>query len=109
MNSNGQKVVSNVVTLRISDKFEIMQQPESFCGSMDDVARFSVLAGGTNLSYQWQMSSDGINDWETIQSTVTATKARLNLKVTSATAGKYYRCQLTNNDGKILTSRKTVL
>ncbi|MCD8150501.1 MAG: NlpC/P60 family protein, partial [Clostridiales bacterium] len=102
-NEDGDTVYSNTAQLLASDAFAIVVQPEDQYGAFGETVYFHVQVGGTDVTYQWQQSDDGTEDW-TDMDTTTATAARLQLSVGLSTIGKYYRCVITNGDDSMLTS-----
>ena len=66
-------------------------------------AIFSVTATGTNLSYQWQASTDGGNTWK--NSGLKGNKTnKLTVKATAARNGYMFRCLITDCVGQTVTS-----
>ena len=74
--------------------------PAAVCGSYS--GDLSVTATGTNLSYQWQYSADGISGWASVANNipntgVTYTNATLaTLSIAGLTQTGYYRCVVSN-------------
>jgi hypothetical protein len=54
-------VISNSVTLSLNAATEIMAQPVDINVNSGDKVSFNVLAGGTNLTYQWRFEGVDIN------------------------------------------------
>ena len=81
--------ISSPATLTVRPKATISSQPvnQTVCDSSG--TSFSVSASGTNLTYQWQSSSDKGKTWSNING---ATDSILNIpNVTSADSGNQYR------------------
>jgi extracellular elastinolytic metalloproteinase len=86
MNNNQYRVVINgtcttnlnsqAATLTVNNSIVISQQPQSvtLCAGLN--ASFSVTAAGSGLTYQWQVSTDGGNNYSNIAG---ATSSTLNL------------------------------
>ena len=96
-------VYSQTVKLIVSEEFLILQQPQDSKGNMGDIVSFLIQVGGTNITYQWQESVDGLV-WKDIISTSTAKLARMRQSRTPSTIGHYYKCVVKNDDGKTLVS-----
>ena len=52
-------VTTTPVTLTVSQPASIITQPSAQQGCSEDAASFIVIADGTNITYQWQVSTDG--------------------------------------------------
>jgi len=97
--SEGREQISNAVSLTITDEFYIAKQPTTFSANFGEKVTFSIQAGGEDLKFEWQRSQDGKN-WEKFG----ADKARVPQTLQRYYLGNYYRCIVTNKDGKKLTS-----
>ncbi len=91
---------------------EIVKQPENATGKEGDTIRFAVEASGSNLSYQWQRSSDGA-EWADIRNDSSAFDGALTpelfFKATSGTISRQYRCVISNAEEAITTRPVTVV
>ena len=101
---DGNTVTTRIAVLHVTSKFEITQQPTNISGELSATATFVIQVGGENVKYRWETSADGVNGWQTVSDTATATATRLNQSITPSRIGKYYRCIVTNGDGSTLTS-----
>ncbi|HBN39085.1 MAG TPA: hypothetical protein DD404_06105, partial [Ruminococcaceae bacterium] len=54
----------NIAFASSDNQITIAQQPQDDTVSVGDTAKFTVNAGGTNLTYQWQLSSNNGVSWE---------------------------------------------
>lgn len=107
---DGQTAFSNTSIIAF---FSFIQHPLNQTVCEGDVANFSVeCTGSTNLSFQWQTSTDE-NTWTAIPGATTA-----NCSVISSYAmnGNYYRCVLSgggnifySNSASITVKRKPVI
>ncbi|MFT3979739.1 MAG: M36 family metallopeptidase [Ferruginibacter sp.] len=82
-------LTSSAVTLTVNAAPAITTQPQSSTVCTGANASFSVVATGTNITYQWQVSTDGGGTWTNVTGATTAT-----LSVASTTAamnGNRYR------------------
>ncbi|MBR7009140.1 MAG: hypothetical protein IKH90_11005 [Ruminococcus sp.] len=79
---------------------KITEQPGSAIGELGSVQRFVVQSGGDGLKYQWQKSSDGKTKFADITDTDSAKTACLTQTVTPENCGMYYRCIITDKNGK---------
>ncbi len=84
----------------------IITQPMPQTVTEGDTATFTVDAKGENLSYQWQLSTDGGSSWTDIASANTAAYATPSTDI--AMNGSQYRCVVSSNAGSI-TSNAAVL
>ena len=79
-NSAGNSVGSNILTLSVTAKLKITQQPANLSLNAGDTAKFIVKATGTGtLTYQWYYKKAGQTSWSIWKNHTTAT--------TSAVAG----------------------
>ncbi len=106
-NSCPSSVTSNAVTLTVSDPATISGHPVNATVCAGTNASFSVTAAGTNISYQWQVSTDGGTTWNNIPG---ATSATLNLSaVTSTMHNNQYRVVVLSCDPTGLNSAAAIL
>ena len=97
---------SNVVTLTVNQLTAIAAQPQSVTLCTGTNNTFSVTAGGTGVTYQWQLSTDNgvtynnIGGATTSSFTVTAVTIGMN--------GNRYRCVVTGTCG-LLNSNAAIL
>ncbi|MCC7401552.1 MAG: T9SS type A sorting domain-containing protein [Chitinophagaceae bacterium] len=85
----------------------INRQPANDTVCVAGNATFSVSAGGLNISYQWQESTDGGNTFNNISSATS-----FNLPVSSVSAamdGYLYRCVITGSVAPAATSNAVTL
>ena len=77
----------------------------AYCGVPVGVtASFSVSAGGTGLTYQWQFSRNG-ETWKDVGSTITGSKeAEMSFTAQQKYDTYQYRCVITDVYGKSITS-----
>ncbi len=86
------KTVSAAATLTVATAPKITTQPTSVtkaAGSGN--ATFKVVASGTGLSYQWQVSTNGGSSWSNSPATGNKT-ATLTVPATMSRNGYKYRC-----------------
>ncbi|MBR2549714.1 MAG: hypothetical protein IKE92_06835 [Clostridiales bacterium] len=104
--SNGQKVYSNTATVTVTTLLTIIQQPANYTGLAGSTATFSVTAQGTELTYQWQVYSNGT--WSNTDLSG-ANTSKLSFTVTSSNNGMKYRCVITDINGqKVISDSATV-
>ena len=83
----------------------ITAQPSNYVGPMGTKATFTVVATGTDLSYQWQWSRDNGQTWTNSSSTFTGYRsASLQIPISEARNGYLYRCIVTDVSGDTVTS-----
>ncbi len=98
--SNGNQQVSDAARLTVSDEFAIVSQPVSVSDAPDIMAHFDIQAGGEDVVFLWEASDDGENF-----TTYAENQNRIYQTIRPDTIGRYFRCVLTNGDGKTLKSR----
>lgn len=81
----------------------IITNPEDFVGNVEETAVFTVVAEGTDLSYQWQYCNANSNIWRTSVMGGSNTDA-ISVPITKARDGQKYRCVVTDGEGKTVTS-----
>lgn len=81
-----------------------MTQPEDFIGRIGDTVSFCVEARGENLTYQWQVSTDGGSSWYDSTGGGYATPRVYGFQVTETRVGNLYRCKVTDGDGNVVYS-----
>ncbi len=107
-NSCSSSITSTAGMLIVSDPASIVAQPLSNTVCEGQHVNFLVSASGTNITYQWQVSSDGGISWTNLSG---ATTASLNLNNVSASLNNnqyravLYSCSATglNSSAAILT------
>ncbi len=106
-NSSGT-VTSSAATLTVSGgKPVITTQPKNVTAAEGGNATFKVVASGSGLSYQWQVSTNGGSAWSNSPATGNKT-ATLTVPVTAARNGYKYRCVVKNSSGTVTSSAATL-
>ena len=78
-NACPSSVTSNPVTLSVTNAATVTSNPTGVAVCLNANASFSVAATGSNLSYQWQVSSDNGNTFANITGATNATLALTNV------------------------------
>ena len=100
-------VTSSNATLNITSAVSVSAQPFNTTVCTGNNASFSVTAGGSNLLYQWQVSTNGGISFSDISG---QTNATLNLNaVTSSMNGNIYQVLISNSCGGSLRSSAATL
>ena len=86
----------------VSVPFEIKSQPEDITAVAGDNVSLSVTAAGSNLIYQWEYTTDGVN-WKECTS-ANSSKATFKFKAYKSFNGRTYRCVVTDAAGNQLVS-----
>ena len=86
-------------TLKIAPT--ITTQPQDVEVKENETATFTVNATGTDLSYQWQQSTDKGSSWTNIASATSDTYT--TGKTTMDMSGTQYRCVVSNSAGSIIS------
>ena len=86
-------------TLKIAPT--ITTQPQDVEVKENETANFTVEATGTDLSYQWQQSTDKGSSWTNIASATSDTYT--TGKTTMDMSGTQYRCVVSNSAGSVIS------
>ncbi len=102
--SGTAKATSKAATLTVEPGIPptIISQPESVTVSFGNNAEFTVVASGTNLSYQWQVSEDGGTTWKNVGSIYTGNQSAQLTK--PATSDGIYRCVVKSGSFQVISS-----
>ena len=105
--ASGVSVISNAATLTVNAAATtITTQPSNVTVTEGETATFSVTATGSNLTYQWQQSTDG-SAWANISgatsSSYTTQAATMDMD------GWQYRCVVTDGNSNGVTSQAATL
>ena len=101
-----QSVVA-LLTVNAEDAPVILEHPKNVMVCVGDRAVFSVKAGGTGLTYQWQYLKPGAAAWVNV--TVRGTSASYKLTTQERHNGYRYRCAVTASNGKTAISNVAYL
>ena len=83
------------------EPIKITQQPEDYLGLEGTTAKFTVVAEGNDLTYQWQLKKG--STWANLTSGG-ATTDTMTIKADKSKDGKIYRCFITDADGNTTTT-----
>ncbi|MDM8007792.1 MAG: thrombospondin type 3 repeat-containing protein [Phycisphaerae bacterium] len=83
----------------------ITQQPADLPVNAGQSACFSVTATGSNLSYQWHVSTNGGISWENVSG---ATSAQYCFAAAAGDNGKKFRCAITDSCGTVYSNVATL-
>ena len=103
--ADGGSVTSAAAVLKV--KPQITAQPASVKAASGSMAKFTVTASGTGLSYQWQYSKDGTTWADTTWNG--AKTATLNVPAAAERNGYKYRCIVTSSNGTSVTTSAATL
>lgn len=99
-------VTSSPATLTVLQLPVIIRQPVSRTVCDSSNASFTVDAGGSNLNFQWQLSTDKGSTWTNLKDSINST---LNFgQVTSADSGNEYRV-IVSSSCRTITSASAIL
>ena len=94
----------------VQSSLVITAQPSDYTGPIGTKATFTVVATGTNLSYQWQWSRDNGATWTNSSSTFTGYRsASMQVPITEVRNGYLYRCIVADGSGVTITSNPAKL
>ena len=101
--ATGKQVVTNAAQLKLAAELNITGQPQNQSVAENSTAVFKVAASGDGLKYQWQWSKSTTGGWT--DTTLTGCKtSTLSVPAESFRNGMYYRCVVTDQNGKLLIS-----
>ena len=102
-NNNGSALSPDARLTVISSKPVITSQPSAATVNSGSTVQFSVSAGGTAISYQWQVSKDNGTAWTNVSASKypSARTNRLSFATADSHNGYLYRCAVTNLMGSV--------
>jgi len=103
----GKTVYSRVSTLKVT-VLMIQYQPSNYYARAGSTAKFSVVASGNGLKYQWQYRVSATGKWKTAK-TAGSKSANLTVPATMARNGYQYRCKITDAKGNTLYTKTVKL
>jgi nitrogen fixation protein FixH len=103
----GNTVTTSEVTLTVKTAAGISTQPSNCSGFIGDIATFTIVAAGDNLSYQWQVFKDGA--WTNCSMNDGAKTATLSFEIKATANGNKYHCVITDGYGNSVTSSEVTL
>ena len=98
--ANGNQVISDPATLTVAEELKITTQPKDYTGMVNSIAKFTVIASGDGLTYQWQYSDDNGATW--LASSLKS--ATYSAKLTAEKNNRMVRCVVTDQYGISVTS-----
>jgi len=106
----GNSVTSDAVSMNIkASEITITQQPASVENAIYmKLYQFTVVAEGDNLTYLWELSSDGGATWTQSWNDGYDT-ATLNVRMTASRDGYLYRCVVTSGQKTVLVTDAAIL
>ena len=103
-NADGEDLATGEVSITVKEPdITIVTQPKSYVGTEGNSAKFSVVAEGEGLTYQWQLKKG--SKWADLTSGG-ATTATMSIKVDASKDGKVYRCVIKNAAGEELATNE---
>ncbi len=106
-NNCSSSVLSDAGTLIVSDPASLTSQPNSNAVCEGTDVSFSVAATGTNITYQWQVSTDGGITYSNITGATSSTLSLSNIN--AAMNNNRYRAVLFSCSATGLNSNEAVL
>lgn len=104
---NGNTRVTNAVTLTVGTAPVISTQPKSVTVAPGKVATFSVVAEGSDLSYQWSYLKPGTSTWTNVAAASGKT-AEYSLTVEERHNGYQYRVTVSDSSGSAVSEIATL-
>ena len=98
----------NLLSVRDNGGDIITKQPVSIVDKLGNYVEIPVVATGTGLKYQWQVSTDEGQTWKDSNSTGNSTSI-LSLTISSIWDGVHLRCVITDANGKAEISNDAVI
>ena len=106
-NADGEQLATDEVKITVKDPdITINSQPANYSGLEGSTAKFTVVATGTGLTYQWQLKKG--SSWADLSSGGAKT-ASMSIKVDASKNGKTYRCLITNAAGEQLATNEVTI
>lgn len=102
----GNCVTSDVCSIEKKEEYiplEIMVQPCDTTANVGETACFSIVAIGTDLTFQWQLSTDNGNTWTDSAAKGNKTD-KLSFPVIKYTYNRMYRCVIADSQGNSILS-----
>ena len=106
--ATGEKITTNPVKLSECKDFKVVKQPAQQKTEIGGTQRIAAQVGGEDLTFQWQISTDGKSGWTNISGS-NAKTACMNQKLTPAVSGKYVRCVVKDKNGKTVNTKAVQL
>ena len=105
--ANGEQIATTPVTLTVREPSVVIKtQPSDYTGIVGSTARFTVVAEGEGLTYQWQLKKG--RSWAN-QSSGGATTSTFSVKAELSRNGKVYRCLITDANGEQIATVEVTL
>ena len=107
--ANGEELASNEVSITVkqpSNAIKINTQPSDYAGAIGTMAKFTVVAEGEGLTYQWQLKKG--SSWANL-TTGGATTSTMTIKVDAGKNGKVYRCVITDANGEMIATKEVTI
>ncbi len=96
----GRQLISQAAVMEVRNEIKILEQPKDYVGFAETTASYNIKATGDGLTYQWQFSLDGGENWRDGSSTgmkyLTVLKLNRN--------GRLIRCIVTDQYGNEVMS-----
>ncbi|MCR5149186.1 MAG: immunoglobulin domain-containing protein [Eubacterium sp.] len=93
-------------TALLSTGVTVTNQPRDRDAYWGDTVEFTCTGKGTNLTYQWEVSTNG-DSWSASSTTGNKT-AKLSLTAKESLNGRHFRCKITGDGGYIYTNIVTL-
>ena len=97
-----ESVTTDEAAIHAIRPITIQTQPTDYSGKAGEIAKFSVVAEGEELNYQWQYQN-AKGTWKNSNSTGSNTSA-MEIKITATRDGQKYRCVITDKDNNKIIS-----
>lgn len=86
----------------------ITTQPADVTAEAGEIAKFTVAATGTGLTYQWEYQPAGKSSWSA-SALSTANRATLHVPANKGRSGMKFRCRITDANGASVVSDAATL
>ncbi|MBR4863253.1 MAG: hypothetical protein IKU07_01650, partial [Oscillospiraceae bacterium] len=104
----GTTVTSEAVIMTVTRKTVATSGPEDKAVANGGIAKFTVVAEGEELTYQWQYCRTGSSKW--VNTTMTGYNTdTLSVAATTGRNGYKYRCVITDAYGNVTISEEATL
>lgn len=103
--ASGNSVASNMATLTVVQPvLAITKQPVDFEANIGDTILFTVEVNRTDVTYQWEYSSNDGATWGASTASGNKTNTLSGTSVTAGRIGWQYRCVITDSEGNTVVS-----
>ena len=105
----GRTAKSKTVTIHYATPLKIVTQPQDFTGHVGDTVKFTVVAEGEGLTYQWYVNKNQPEGGFTASTLASGKKATYSMTLQAKHDNWVYYCKVTDKYGKSVNSRNVTI